>query len=235
MKNYDFKKIKQNKKIVVITGASKGIGKALVAVLISKNYFVIGTSRDGEIKNFKSDNFYSLALDLSSIESIKKAHTEIFNTFKSIDVLINNAGVGPDLGMLIPDKESFDVTFGVNVTGTVFFTEPLIKMIRKKGVILNMSSKLGSLTACDSEDSVAYRMSKSALNMYTTILKNRLHNKIKVASIHPGWVKTSIRESNLINARLTPEEAAENIYNFLIKDIDSGIFWDSETEEELLW
>lgn len=224
-----------NKKIILITGASKGIGKALAEIMIKENFFVIGTSRDGEIKNIKNTNFYPLALDLSSTESIENAHKEIFSKFKKIDILINNAGVGPDLGFLTPEKKSFDVTFGVNVTGTVFFTEPLIKRIPKKGIVLNISSKLGSIDACESEDSVAYRMSKSALNMYTTILKNRLKGEIKVASIHPGWVKTAIRESNLENARLTPKEAAENVFNFLINNFENGIFWDSETATELLW
>jgi len=223
------------KKVVLITGASKGIGKALTEKMLNENFFVIGTSRNGKIKDFENEDFYSLKLDLSNTSSIENAHEEIFNKFKHIDILINNAGIGPDLDTYIPEKESFNQTFDVNVTGTVFFTEPLIDLISENGIILNVSSKMGSLDVCELTDSVAYRMSKSALNMYTKILTNRLKDKIKVASIHPGWVKTTIIESNLLNGRLTPEQSAENILEFLTNDFDSGTFWNSENGTELLW
>jgi NAD(P)-dependent dehydrogenase (short-subunit alcohol dehydrogenase family) len=223
------------KKVVLITGASKGIGKALTEKMLNENFFVIGTSRNGIIKDFENKDFYSLKLDLSNTSSIENAHKEIFSKFKYIDILINNAGIGPDLDTYIPQKESFNLTFDVNVTGTVFFTEPLIELIRENGIILNVSSKMGSLDVCELTDSVAYRMSKSALNMYTKILTNRLKDKIKVASIHPGWVKTTIIESNLKNGRLKPEQSADNIFEFLTNEFDSGTFWNSENGTELLW
>ena len=95
---------------------------------------------------------------------------------------------------------------------------------------------MGSLDMCELTDSVAYRMSKSALNMYSKILsKQTKKGKIKVASIHPGWVKTTIIESNLKNGRLTPEQSADNIFEFLTKEFDSGTFWNSENGTELLW
>lgn len=222
-------------KTVLITGASKGIGKALTEKMLNENYFVIGTSRNGEFNNFEHKNFYSLKLDLSDTSSIENAHKEIFSNFKHIDILINNAGIGPDLDTHIPEKESFNQTFDVNVTGTVFFTEPLIELINEKGIILNVSSKMGSLDVCELTDSVAYRMSKSALNMYTKILKNRLINKIKVASIHPGWVKTTIIESNIKNGRLTSKQSADNIFDFVTNEFESGTFWNSENATELLW
>ena len=223
------------KKVVLITGASKGIGKALTEKMLNKNYFVIGTSRNGKIIDFKHKDFYPLKLDLSNRESIENAHKEIFENFKHIDILINNAGIGPDLDTYITEKESFNRTFDVNVTGTVFFTEPLIEFINQNGIILNVSSKMGSLNVCELTDSVAYRMSKSALNMYTKILTNRLKDKIKVASIHPGWVKTTIIESNLKKGRLTPEQSAKNIFEFLTNEFESGTFWNSENGTELLW
>ena len=122
------------KKVVLITGASKGIGKALAEKMLNENFFVIGTSRNRKIKNFEHQNFYSLRLDLSNTESIEKAHKEIFKNFKQIDLLINNAGIGPDLDTYIPEKESFNLTFDVNVAGTVFFTEPLIELIKERGI-----------------------------------------------------------------------------------------------------
>ena len=223
------------KKIALITGASKGIGWALTEKLINENYFVIGTSRNSEINGFKNDSFHSIKLDLSNHSSISNAQKEILRNFNHIDILINNAGIGPDLDTLIPEVNSFNETFNVNVTGTVFFTEDLIKIINENGIILNVSSKMGSLDVCELTDSVAYRMSKSALNMYTKILSNRLKGKIRVASIHPGWVKTTIIESNMKNGRLTPKESADNIYNFIKSNFNNGTYWNSENESELLW
>ncbi len=222
-------------KVVLITGASKGIGLALAKKMLNEDFFVIGTSRNGVIENLQHKNFHPLELDLSNPVSIKNAHQKISKTFKHIDILINNAGIGPDLGTFHPERDAFDQTFNVNVTGTVFFTEPMIELINENGMILNVSSKMGSLDVCELTDSVAYRMSKSALNMYTKILTNRLKNKIKVASIHPGWVKTTIIESNIKNARLSPEQSAENIFKFIDSDFNNGVFWDSENEKVLLW
>ena len=223
------------KKTALITGASRGIGKALTKKMLSENFYVIGTSRNELIKEFENQDFYSLKLDLSKPSSIEDAHREIFSRFSQIDILINNPGVGPDLDTYLPKKESFNSTFEVNVNGTVFFTEPLIELINENGIILNVSSKMGSLDVCELTDSVAYRMSKSALNMYTKILTNRLKDKIKVASIHPGWVKTTIIESNLKNGRLSPEQSADNIFEFLTSKFESGIFWNSENGTEILW
>lgn len=224
-----------NRKIVLITGVSKGIGKSLTKIMLADNYFIIGTSRDGDLKEFENENFYALSLDLTNPESIDKAQKTIVENFQQIDILINNAGVGPDLGNQKPDRKSFAQTFEVNVSGTVFFTEPLIKLIPEDGKIINISSRMGSMDECETADSIAYRMSKSALNMYTKILTNRLKGKIKVASVHPGWVKTTIRESNIINGTLTPEESAENIFRFINSDFESGMFWNAEKGGKILW
>ena len=82
-----------------------------------------------------------------------------------------------DLDTLNPKRDFLNATFDVNVSGTVFFTEPLIKLIPENGMVLNISSKMGSVEVCEKTDAVAYRMSKSALNMYTKILSNRLEKK----------------------------------------------------------
>lgn len=224
-----------NRKTVLITGVSKGIGKSLTKKMLADNYFVIGTSRQGNLKVFESENFYPLALDLTNPESIETAQKTIVDNFPHIDILINNAGVGPDLGNQEPDRKLFAQTFEVNVSGTVFFTEPIIKLIPENGKIINISSRMGSMDECETSDSIAYRMSKSALNMYTKILTNRLKGKIKVASVHPGWVKTTIRESNLVNGTLTPEESAARIFSFIKSDFESGMFWNAEKGAKILW
>jgi len=221
-------------RIAIVTGASKGIGFALSKKLLDNNYSVTGSSRKGNIKSIAHQKFESFQLDLSKKESINKFIKNIASKNTKIDLLINNAAIGPDLGAQFPGENSFEETFDVNVKGTVFFTESILPYIRKEGKILNVSSKMGSIDYCELADSPAYRMSKSALNMYTKLLSNRLKDAIKVASIHPGWVKTTITKSN-VNARLTPEESAEKIFHYIETRFKNGDFWDAERNLKLQW
>jgi NAD(P)-dependent dehydrogenase (short-subunit alcohol dehydrogenase family) len=222
-------------KTVLITGTGRGIGFALTKQFLNNGYTVIGTSRTGEIANLSHTNFEVLLLDLSNQETINNFDKLLEDRNIEIDILINNAAIGPDLDTLKPDKESFKQTFDVNVTGTVFFTELIYRHIKAGGKIINISSKMGSIEFCNLVDSVAYRMSKTALNMYTKILTNRFLGTQTVASVHPGWVRTTIAKNNIVNGRLSTDESAIKIFNFVTSGFESGIFWDIETETKIEW
>lgn len=221
-------------KTVVITGASKGIGFELTKKFLDNNFAVIGTCRDGIIDCFSHKRFNSIKLDLSDFDTITAAASEIQSKMRNIDILINNAGIGPDSDKLLPEIESFDQTFAVNTRGTVFLTELILKLMNDKAKIINISSKMGSIQLCDETDSVAYRMSKAALNMYSKILSNRLKENQFVATIHPGWVRTNLAPSN-INAPLSATESAAKIYGFINGDFENGTFWNVDTNAELEW
>jgi NAD(P)-dependent dehydrogenase (short-subunit alcohol dehydrogenase family) len=220
-------------KIILLTGTSQGIGHALTKLLLFDGYRVIGTNTTG-IDNINDNNYKSFALDLSNLDSIAAFEKNFQLDNIKIDILINNAGIGPDLDFELPEKISFQKTFDVNVTGTTFFTEQMLQHLNIGGKIVNISSKMGSVDVCEKSDSVAYRMSKAALNMYTKILSNRLEGKQLVASVHPGWVRTNIAKSN-VNGRLSPEESAQKIFQFITSDFKTGIFWNVETEAESTW
>jgi len=221
-------------KRVLITGASRGIGFALTKLFLERGYKVIGACRNGKIDNLSHPNLDVIELDLSNSTSIRYVATVVKKESK-IDILINNAGIGPDLDLDLPTEETFKPTFDVNVTGTVLFTESLIEKINQGGSIVNISSEMGSIENCKRIDSVAYRMSKSALNMYTKILSNRLKASLRVISIHPGWVRTTIAESNIDNGRLSPEESAIKLFDYIISDFETGTFWDVESDSKLDW
>ena len=222
-------------KTILITGASKGIGFALVNKFLENGFNVIGTSTSGKISGIENENFEVLQLNLSELKNIELLKNEFEKTGTKIDILINNAGIGPDLDTNNPEENTFKETFDVNVIGTTFLTESLIESITNEGKIINISSKMGSIELCERIDSVAYRMSKTALNMYTKILSNRLSEKIKVASIHPGWVRTTIAKSNITEGRLSTEESANGIFNFVVSDFKTGMFWDIESQTESKW
>jgi len=221
------------KETVLITGANRGIGFHLASHFSKHQYKVIGTSRSGVIENLS--NIRVLQLDLSDQNSFSKIKNDLDLTNTKIDLLINNAGIGPDLEMNDPTEETFRDTFEINLTGTTFFTEMMIPLVKQGGKIINISSKMGSISNCKMPGSVAYRMSKSALNMYTKILTNRLNDSHKVAAIHPGWVRTNISKSTSINGRLSPDDSAERIFKFVTSEFETGIFWDVETNEKLDW
>lgn len=221
-------------KTVLITGTSKGIGLALAEAFLKQGHNVIGTSRNGRNDMINHVHFQSFKLDLADSDSIKEFEKQFSVQQLGVDILINNAGVGPDLDVEYPEQKSFKQSFDVNVTGTTFFTELMLQYISSKGKIINISSKMGSIAVCELSDSVAYRMSKAALNMYTKILTNRLAGKFLVASVHPGWVRTTIAKSN-VNGRLSPEESAKRILGFALSDFRSGIFWNVETQDECKW
>lgn len=218
---------------VLITGASQGIGYALAKVFLTKGFQVLGTSRSGSIDLVHPD-FEAMALDLTKMESIKAFELAIANKAMQFDILINNAGIGPDLGYGFPEETSFDKTFDVNVKGQVFFTEAMIKHLKIGGKLINVSSKMGSIEQCVGTDSVAYRMSKTAFNMYTKILTNRYQGQYQIATLHPGWVRTNISGDNT-QGRYSPEESATMIYDFVSSNFKTGIFWNVETNAASQW
>ena len=223
------------KQTILITGASRGIGFALAKLFLNNNFKVIGTSREGVIENFNHPDLEVIKLDLADYASIENAAKHISSQNIKIDMLINNAALGTDLDTALPEIKSFQQTFDVNVTGTVFFTELMIDKINKGGKIVNVSSIIGSIRLCQSTSSVAYRMSKAALNMYTKIITNRLAGNIKVTAIHPGWVRTTIAKSNITQGKLSPEESAAKIYSFVIGNFEHGVYWDVVTQSKLEW
>lgn len=225
--------MKPNNKIALITGANSGIGNALAEKLIAENYFVIGTSRNGKIENISSENLFVVALDLTNQSSIENANSIIRNKFKGIDILVNNAGIAPDLDKIKPDLESLKLTFETNVFGLVNFTETMLDFVNENGKILNISSIMATLNQVSKIDSTAYRMSKSALNMYTKTLAARLNDKnINVNSIHPGWVQTKLSTEG---APLTTEFSANGIFKLLETEMETGTFWNAELQEKMLW
>lgn len=211
-------------KTVVITGTTRGIGRALANKFLDEGFKVIGTSTSGET-DIEDSNFEIVKLDLTNPESIVDATNQIIKKADSIDVLINNSGVNfEDWDVVEIDMSVLRKTLEVNLIGLIDFTEKLIPNISDNGQIINISSRVGSLTqnhTANSADNPSYRISKTALNMYTKILGARLKG-ITVSSVHPGWVKTEMGGED---APREPEEAAEQIYKLATTPHPTGKFW----------
>jgi NAD(P)-dependent dehydrogenase (short-subunit alcohol dehydrogenase family) len=200
-------------KTVIITGASRGIGKATADKFIAEGWQVIGTSTSG--KNGL------ISLDLSDTDSIKKAVSQIKQQVKSIDVLINNAAIAPE-----PDTEEINLThlrqtLEVNLIGTINFTEQLIPHITAGGQIINISSGMGSLIEASDGIDPGYRISKAALNMFTKVLASRL-KQVTISSFDPGWVKTDMGGPRAFRQ---PHEPADELFQLANSAPKSGQFW----------
>ncbi len=214
-------------KTVLITGVSKGIGKALKEKFLSEGYFVVGTFNSEEPDEQK--NFVSVALDLSKKESVANCVKEISKMGKKIDILLNNAGVMLDDGetILLPDK--LRQTLEVNLVGTADFTEKMLPNLSKSAHIVFVSSEAGSITFTEEGIShepgyyPAYKISKAALNMYMATLADRtMKEGLIVSAVHPGWVRTNMGGDE---APMIPEEAAADIFKLAISKPATGGFW----------
>lgn len=209
-------------KNILITGVSRGIGQALAKKFLDSGDFVIGTSISGQV-SLEHNNLVFFPLDITKNDNVVELIDRVHELDKKIDILINNAGALFDENedRVVIDK--LRQTLEVNLIGTINFTEQILPLIKKPGgQIINMSSTAGSLALSLQPYYPSYKISKCALNMYTRTLASRLADEITVSSVHPGWVKTEMGGED---AEISPEEAAEYIYNLAIKPKESGNFW----------
>ncbi|MEN9405646.1 MAG: hypothetical protein RLY47_605 [Candidatus Parcubacteria bacterium] len=211
-------------KTIFITGVSRGIGKAVAQRFLDAGDVVVGTLMSGAA-DWSHENLTMIQLDLSNPESISKCAETFRALDKKIDILINNAGVLFDRKLNRVDVEILRKTLEVNVIGTIDLTEHMLPFLGGGAHILNISSSAGSLARSkesDDDEYPAYRISKTALNMYTRALAVRLVGTVTVSSVHPGWVKTDMGGSD---GDMEPKEAAEHIFKLAYTPVETGQFW----------
>lgn len=173
-------------KVIVVTGASSGIGLSISQYLCKKGNRVYGISRS----KVHEKNVKSIQADVTDFEQLKEVYQEIFENEGRIDVLINNAGMG--LSGSIEDTAAKDINylFNVNFMGVVNSTKAVLPLMRKSGggKILNISSVASKLTI---PFQAFYCSSKAAVNTFSDALANEVApHKVQVCSIMPGDIKT---------------------------------------------
>ncbi len=211
-------------KTVLITGASRGIGKALAQKFLSEGYFVIGTSTKGT-STISNENIITFQLDLANPESIKDCAEKILKLKKPIDILINNAAViltEKDNDRNEINGDTLRKVINIDLVGTIDFTMQIVPIINPGGHIVNTSSRQGSFDYVFEIKNPSYQISKAGLNMFTRLLSFQLKDKITVSSVHPGAVLSGLAASD---ANMRPEEAALYIYQTAISNPKTGQFW----------
>lgn len=221
-------------KTIVITGTDKGIGYALCQKFLAEGHEVIATCY-GACPH-THERMHGVALDLSRSESIVSCIHEISAFGKKIDIVINNAGILADEEETSVVAEKLRKTLEVNLIGTIDFTQRILPLLHEGAHIVNISSTAGSLGLVGKVSHFmghypAYKISKAALNMYTRTLALELKEQgVTVSSVHPGWVQTDMGGEE---ATLTPEQAADGIYQTAIDPPETGGFW--HMGERLPW
>ena len=215
-------------KIVLVTGANKGIGLEVSRQLARAAFTVLLGARDPARGEEAAAKLQKEGLDVRFVladlnraaDSGAALAKQINEQFGHLDVLINNAGI-VDAGDGLPSKISLEVmrrVFETNFFGTVVFTQPLLPLLRaaESGRVVNLSSGLGSLTTnADASGPfyhakiLAYNASKAALNMFTVNLAYELRDtNVKVNSVSPGYVATDL---NGHSGPLTVEQGAVEV------------------------
>lgn len=220
----------------LITGANRGLGLEFVRQLATRGDIIFATCRApdaADLLRCLQEEFPDLisitALDVTDKRSIAESHKHISAQSKTLDLLINNAGIDIDDGRLgVFNPETIQEILNVNTIGPLLTTQQYLDMLQKgdQPTIVNISSRWGSIASLETPGPYTYSASKAALNMYTRCLSHDLQELgIIVVALSPGWVITDMGGPN---ANITPQ----NSINAMLQFIDalslehSGGFYD---------
>lgn len=222
-------------KVVIITGASRGVGLEITKHFIHNNATVIGLSRG--ISSFTHEHYSHFSLDLGNPESIVTCFNNIKKQFKKIDILINNAALlTSQYAMIMPIKNAVDMV-NVNLLGVFFVSRESAKLMRTKepGRIINIGSMASSLEPIG--DSI-YAATKSAITSLANIMAKELSaanvtcNTIAISAFetdmlksHSATAQVKIKEiiSNLPIPRMATADDIFNVIDFFASDRSSYI------------
>jgi 3-oxoacyl-[acyl-carrier protein] reductase len=205
-------------KVVLVTGSSRGIGKASIIEFAKNGYNVVidyissekesrlkfingdfefDNEKDAkELKEYVEQNFgvkaLTIDMDVSSEEEVKSGIKSIIDTFGRLDVVVNCAGIVFDRDMYEATIEEFRNTLNVNVIGAFIVSREASKYISKGGSIINISSTNG--TKVVAPESIDYNISKIGLQSLTRDLAYRFKPDIRVNAIAIGWADTDMNK-----------------------------------------
>eukprot|EP00939_MAST-03C_sp_MAST-3C-sp1_P001085 g1085.t1 len=204
--------------IVLISGASSGIGKHAAMSLAKNERFVVfaGVRNEKDAENTRGmniPNLYPILLDVTDASSIERARTRVEAESKERGIplvgLVNNAGVGKELPLEVQPLKNIRQVYEVNVFGVVALTKAFVPLLRQsEGRIVNVGSVAGRVTA---PMKGTYASSKHALEALNDAFRMELgHWGISVSIVQPAYVKTRIAEKqtgkNAQFKRLPPKQ-----------------------------
>lgn len=189
-------------KIAVVTGASKGIGRACALRLAKDGMTVVVNYSHSDVEAAKAVEEIKAAggdavaykADVSDLDQVKEMFKFVSDTYGRVDVLVNNAGIVRDEYLLMLTQENLDKCLDLNIKGYFYCAQQAaLKMFsQKSGVIVNMSSVSSKMALAGQS---VYSATKGAVNSMTqTMAKELARKKIRVNAVCPGFVQTEMVE-----------------------------------------
>lgn len=220
-------------KTVLITGASRGLGRAIAIVFLKRGWrvginYVNSRQAAGELASEKGGELFPG--DISSREAVAGIFREIKDRFGRLDVVINNAGINKDRLLVKTTPEDWQRVINVNLTGTFNVCRQAVRLMRPAGGhIVNISS-LAAVTGRKGQ--CAYTASKAGLIGFSRSLARELAGgNIKVNVVLPGYMNTAMVDSttlarahqeNILGRINEPGEVARFIYQLVSASFISG-------------
>ncbi|OOF86172.1 3-oxoacyl-ACP reductase FabG [Rodentibacter ratti] len=185
-------------KIALVTGATRGIGRAIAEELVSKGAFVIGTATSEKgaeaISAYLGEKGKGLVLNVTDKASIETALEQIKNDFGDIDILVNNAGITRDnLLMRMKDDEWFDI-MQTNLSSVYHLSKAMLRSMMKKrfGRIINIGSVVGST---GNPGQTNYCAAKAGVIGFSKALAKEVASRgITVNVVAPGFIATDMTD-----------------------------------------
>jgi NAD(P)-dependent dehydrogenase (short-subunit alcohol dehydrogenase family) len=207
-------------KIALVTGGTKGIGKAVADRLAQAGARVIITARNHPEET--DLNYHFIPADLALASEVIKVANEITELFGGVDILINNMGANtyPGGGFSALADEHWDEAFQVNLLSSVRLDRALLpKMLQKKsGVIIHISSTSGQFPIWES--TMAYSAAKAALNAYSKMLADEIGPQgVRVVTVSPGLTKTEAMATFLKDLAATVGTTADEMTQKLFERV----------------
>ena len=226
-------------KVILVTGANRGIGLDIIKRLDSDGYTVIGTSRTDDGTNIisqeiKNSNGKGLKMDVTDQESINSAIKKIQDKYGTLYGLVNNAGITDDNLLMRMTEEQWLSVIETNLTSIYRVTRSIIKdmMKARKGRVVNIGSIVGVMGNSGQSN---YSASKSGLLGFTKSLARELSSRnINVNSISPGFIDTDMTKTlsseqidnltkNIPLGRIAESSEVSSVVSFLLSNDSSYI------------
>ncbi|PZR27560.1 MAG: short-chain dehydrogenase [Citrobacter freundii] len=181
----------------LVTGGTKGIGKAIADELASLGATVIVSARHQPAEKLP---YHFIAADLTDSQSLNKLAAQLLKQYGSLDILINNVGgtSAPAGGFRVLSDQDWENDLQLNLLAAIKLDKAIVPSMiaRNLGVVIHISSLNGKLPLYASN--LSYGVSKAALNNYSKALANEVASKgIRVITVSPGMVKTTAMEAFL--------------------------------------
>ncbi len=213
---------------VVITGANRGIGLALVKQYLSRGSEVLALCRQASEALQATAARVVAGVDVGDHQSVQDLAKSA--ELDGIDILINNAGILRNEALGEIDYSDIEKQLQINALGPLRVTEALLGRLRPGGKVAMITSRMGSVADNTSGGYYGYRMSKAALNAAAKSLAVDLQPRgVAVAILHPGFVQTDmVNHGGDISADTAAERLAQRIDQ--LDSANSGTFWHSNGE-----